>query len=384
MASKRPGSTPPTRADRAAHGALDTLREKIDHVDGQLLRLLNRRARLARQIGERKGGTGPVYVPSREHAILARLTALNGGPLPDEAVAAIYREIISASRALETPLRIAYLGPQASYAHMAAEAQFGSSAEFVPVETIPAVFAAVEQGSVDYGVVPVENSTQGSVVTTLDLFIETPLHIIAERSLEIRHCLLSRATRLEQLQRVIAHPQSLAQCQHWLAAHLAGVPTEAASSNSRAAELVRKDTHAAAIAGRLAAERYRLHILEADIQDEAANYTRFAVLNRAPQTGKPTGKDKTSLVLSVRDESGVLYRVLKPFADHSINLLRIESRPLKGRPWEYVFFIDLEGHESEPSISEALRQVTPRCTTVKVLGSYVTFLPPPGTPTRKR
>ena len=358
-----------------AQATLDAFREKIDRIDAHILTLLNRRARLAQQIGEKKGKTSAVYVPSRERAILARLAELNTGPLPDESIRVIYREIISASRALETSLRVAYLGPEASYAHMASEEQFGSNAEFVPVETIPQIFSAVESGQVEYGVVPVENSSQGSVAITLDLFIETNLHIIAERSLEIRHCLLSRATKRERLQRVLAHPQSLAQCQHWLATHLPGVPTQAASSNSRAAELVRSDPQAAAIAGRLAAARYRINIIDADIQDQAANYTRFAILSRTPQTGKPTGDDKTSLVLSVRDESGVLYQVLKPFADHSINLLRIESRPLKGRPWEYVFFIDIEGHASDRALADALREIEPRCMSVKVLGSYASFVP---------
>ncbi len=355
--------------------SLDTLRHKIDRLDAQVLILLNRRARLAQQIGNQKGEKQrAAYVPSRERAIFARLVELNTGPLPDESVQAVYREIISASRALEQSFRIAYLGPEASYAHMTACEQFGSKAEFVPVPTIPHIFAEVESGRVTYGVVPVENSGQGSVAITLDLFIESNLHIIAERSLEIRHCLLSRAKKRERIGRVLAHPQALAQCQDWLATHLPGVPTEAASSNSRAAELVQSDTHAAAIAGRLAAERYRLNVLDSDIQDQAANFTRFAVLSRSPQRGKPTGDDKTSLVLSVRDEPGVLYQVLKPFADHSINLLRIESRPLKGRPWEYVFFIDIEGHVSEAAIADALREIKPRCVSVKVLGSYASFV----------
>jgi len=356
--------------------ALDTLRDKIDRIDAQVLILLNRRARLAQQIGNQKGKKQrAAYVPSRERAIFARLAELNTGPLPDESVQAVYREIISASRALEQSLRVAYLGPEASYAHMAACEQFGSKAEFVPVATIPHIFAAVESGQVAYGVVPVENSGQGSVAITLDLFIESNLHIIAERSLEIRHCLLSRAKKRERIERVLAHPQALAQCQDWLVTHLPGVPTEAASSNSRAAELVRSDTHAAAIAGRLAAERYRLNVLDSDIQDQAANYTRFAILSRSPQRGELTGDDKTSLVLSVRDEAGVLFQVLKPFADHSINLLRIESRPLKGRPWEYVFFIDIEGHASETAIADALREIKLRCVSVKVLGSYASFVP---------
>ena len=372
------------KASSPSQSALETFRERIDRLDAQILRLLNRRARLAQRIGNTKGQTGPVYRPSRERAILARLAELNTGPLPNESVQTIYREIISASRALETSLRVAYLGPEASYAHMASKEQFGSKAEFIPVETIPQIFSTVENGQADYGIVPVENSTQGSVALTLDLFIETNLHIIAERSLAIRHCLLSRSTKRERIQRVLAHPQALAQCQHWLATHLPGVPTEAAASNARAAELVRRDARAAAIAGRLAAERYRLNIIDADIQDQAANYTRFAILSRTWQPGTPSGNDKTSLVLSVRDEPGVLHQVLRPFAAHSMSLLRIESRPLKGRPWEYVFFIDVEGHVGDRALAEALREIEPCCMSVKVLGSYTSFGSATGPARQKR
>ena len=372
------------KASSPSQSALETFRERIDRLDAQILRLLNRRARLAQRIGNTKGQTGPVYRPSRERAILARLAELNTGPLPNESVQTIYREIISASRALETSLRVAYLGPEASYAHMASKEQFGSKAEFIPVETIPQIFSTVENGQADYGIVPVENSTQGSVALTLDLFIETNLHIIAERSLAIRHCLLSRSTKRERIQRVLAHPQALAQCQHWLATHLPGVPTEAAASNARAAELVRRDARDAAIAGRLAAERYRLNIIDADIQDQAANYTRFAILSRTWQPGTPSGNDKTSLVLSVRDEPGVLHQVLRPFAAHSMSLLRIESRPLKGRPWEYVFFIDVEGHVGDRALAEALREIEPCCMSVKVLGSYTSFGSATGPARQKR
>ena len=372
------------KASSPSQSALETFRERIDRLDAQILRLLNRRARLAQRIGNTKGQTGPVYRPSRERAILARLAELNTGPLPNESVQTIYREIISASRALETSLRVAYLGPEASYAHMASKEQFGSKAEFIPVETIPQIFSTVENGQADYGIVPVENSTQGSVALTLDLFIETNLHIIAERSLAIRHCLLSRSAKRERIQRVLAHPQALAQCQHWLATHLPGVPTEAAASNARAAELVRRDARAAAIAGRLAAERYRLNIIDADIQDQAANYTRFAILSRTWQPGTPSGNDKTSLVLSVRDEPGVLHQVLRPFAAHSMSLLRIESRPLKGRPWEYVFFIDVEGHVGDRALAEALREIEPCCMSVKVLGSYTSFGSATGPARQKR
>ena len=353
--------------------SLSQLREQVDRLDSQVLTLLNRRARLATRIGHLKNqDRASVYVPSRERQIFARLAQLNQGPLPHEAVRAIYREIISASRALEEPLRIAYFGPEATYSHMAAREQFGSQAVFVPLATIPQVFAEVEGAQTDYGVVPVENSSEGSVAITLDMFVNANLHIVAEVSLEIRHCLLSRASRLEQIRRVLAHPQALAQCRRWLTAHLPGVSIEEATSNSRAAALAVADPHIAAIAGRLAAERYKLNVLAANIQDQAANFTRFAVLGREQPPARPSGHDKTSLLLSVRDEVGVLYRTLKPFADNAISLLRIESRPLKGRPWEYLFFIDVEGHLSDEPIARALQEIEPLCQFVKVLGSYAT------------
>ncbi|MGH7962830.1 MAG: prephenate dehydratase, partial [Candidatus Binatia bacterium] len=350
---------------------LEPLREQIDRLDGQILALLNRRARLARRIGQakRQDGAG-VYVPERERQVLARLAKLNQGPLPAEAVRAIYREIISASRALEQPLRIAYLGPEATYTHLAAREQFGSQAVFVPVVTIPQVFAAVERAEVDYGVVPIENSTEGAVAITLDMFVESSLSIIAERSLEIRHCLLSRAPRLTRVTRVLAHPQALAQCRRWLVTQLPGATTEEVTSNARAAELAAADLQTAAIASRLAAEHYKLNVLAENIQDQAANFTRFAALSRAPHVTRPSEHDKTSLLLSVRDEVGVLYRTLKPFADHAINLLRIESRPLKGRPWEYLFFIDVGGHVSDAPLARVLQEIAPLCSFVKVLGSY--------------
>lgn len=352
--------------------SLTLLREQIDHIDAQVLNLLNRRARLAMRIGHLKSrDRSSVYVPSRERQVIARLTELNTGPLSHEAIRAIYREVISASRALEEPLRVAYFGPEASYTHMAAREQFGAQAVFVPLATIPQVFAEVERMQTDYGVVPVENSSEGSVASTLDMFVDSPLNIIAEISLEIRHCLLSRATQLDQVKRVLAHPQALAQCRRWIATHLPGVLVEEAANNARAAELAVADRQAAAIGGRMAGDHYKLNVLASNIQDQAANFTRFVVLGRAQAPGNSTGHDKTSLLLSVRDEVGALYHALKPFADHAVNLLRIESRPLKGRPWEYFFFIDVAGHIHDEPIALALQEIQPLCSLVKVLGSYV-------------
>ena len=352
--------------------SLAPLREKIDRIDAQIVRLINRRASVAQRIGQAKhGDQAVIYVPSREHQIMARLAELNSGPLSTRAVQTIYREIISASRALEQLPRVAYLGPAASYTHMAAREQFGAQAECVPVSTIPEVFAEVEHEHTDYGVVPIENSTGGAVDITLDLFVESPLTIIAERSLAIRHCLLSRASRLERLERVLAHPQALAQCRRWLATHLSNAVVEEASSNSRAAELAARDTRTAAIASRLAGEEYKLRVLAADIQDQTDNFTRFAILGHE-QPSRPTGHDKTALFVSVKDRAGVLYQTLKPFADNAINMLRIESRPLKGKPWEYLFFIDVEGHREDPPLARALQEIEPLCVQVRILGSYAT------------
>jgi chorismate mutase/prephenate dehydratase len=357
---------------RSASASLDPLREQIDRIDGQVLRLINRRARLAQRIGQAKQQDKTItYVPSRERQIMARLSELNPGPLSDSAVQAIYREIISASRALEQLPKVAYFGPAASYTHIAAREQFGAQAEFVSASTIPQVFAEIEQGRANYGVVPIENSSEGAVGVTLDMFVESSLHIIAERSVAIDHCLLSRAKRMERVKRVLAHPQALGQCRRWLATHLAGVTIEEASSNSRAAELATADSHTAAIAGRLAAEEYRLNLLATNIQDQAANVTRFAVIGHE-QPSKPTGHDKTALFLSVRNQAGVLHSLLKPFADNAVNMLRIESRPFKGKPWEYLFFVDVEGHVSDAPLVRALQGIEPLCIEVKILGSYAT------------
>ena len=350
---------------------IDSLRGRIDRIDARVLKLLNQRARLALRIGHAKmRRRNEVYVPGRERGIYDQLFALNQGPLPNEAVRTIYREVISASRALEKPLRIAYLGPEATFTHMAAREQFGSQATFVSAETIPQVFAAVERGHSDYGAVPVENSTEGVVGTTLDMFVESPLNILSELSLEIRHCLLSHSGFLKRIKRVLSHPQSLAQCRRWLATHLPGVPVEETTSNARAAEIAAQDSAAAAIAGKLAAERYGLKIVAEGIQDQSANLTRFVVIGQPQDNSLSTGHDKTSILFSVRDEVGVLYRMLKPFAENRINLIHIESRPLKGRPWEYLFFLDVEGHLHEESIDRAVQELAKGCLFVKVLGSY--------------
>ncbi len=352
-------------------GSIPAIRRQIDRIDDQLLRLLNRRAQLALAVGAQKQRRRTaIYAPAREHGVLARVAGRNGGPLAASAVRAIFREIISASRGLETRLRVAYLGPQATWAHLAAQRQFGGAAEYVSSATVADVFRDVESDRADLGVVPVENSTEGMVAHTLDRLVESPLAICAEVTLAIHHCLLARPdTTVAQLRRVAAHPQALAQCRQWLAVHLPAVATVQEASNARAAERAAAERGTAAIAAEAAAATYRLEVLARSIQDEPGNVTRFVVL--APHDSEvPTGDDKTSLVMSVRDEVGVLARMLRPFAAHHIDLIKIESRPLRERPWEYYFFLDLKGHRRAPRVARALDAVRRRALRLKILGSY--------------
>ncbi len=355
--------------------SIPALRRQIDRIDDQLLRLLNRRAELAIAIAEQKArSNSSVYAPAREKAVLARLTGANRGPLAEPLVRAIFREIISASRSLEQHLRIAYLGPEATFTHVAARQQFGAVADYHPAASVAEVFHEVESARADVGVVPVENSTEGMVAHTLDLLAESPLRICAEILLPVRHNLLARQATLADIRRVVAHPQALAQCRRWLGEHLPTVPVEAETSNARAAERARDETGLAAIAGDAAAETYGLDVLAAAIQDDPANLTRFVVLAAHDET-QPSGDDKTSILFSVRDEVGILARMLRPFAAHRIDLIKIESRPLRGRPWEYVFFLDLKGHRRERRVERALGEVERGALRLKVLGSYPAAAP---------
>jgi chorismate mutase/prephenate dehydratase len=363
-------------AVRAAKGSapgaapIERLRAGIDQVDDRILKLLNRRARLAIQIGHHKSGRGhSTYAPEREKRIFARLTRANGGPLRAEHVVAIFREVISSCLALEQPLRIAHLGPSGTYSETAARQQFGSGATLLPVGSIDAVFDEVERGRADYGVVPVENSTEGVVAQTLDRFVASPLTIKAEVLLRVDHCLLARRARPARLGRIVAHPQSLAQCRAWLSQHYPDVPVEEVASNAAAAALAARSERVAAIASREAADRYGLAVVAESIQDLANNVTRFLVVG-ADGRSLPTGDDKTSLLFSVRHEAGALHHVLEAFASEGINLSTIESRPLKGRAWEYVFFLDLAGHADEPPMRRALGALESRSRFTKVLGSY--------------
>jgi len=344
-------------------------RGRIDDIDRQLLGLLNQRAALALEVGQAKRETGaPVFVPEREHAILERLLRLNEGPLPAEAVRAIWREIFSAARGLEGPFRVAHLGPPATFTHLAALRQFGGKAEYTPLRTIHDVFTEVEHDRVDVGVVPVENSTEGAVNHTLDRLIDSELLICGEIQLEIHHYLLSRAQDLAEVKQVLSHPQALAQCREWLDRHLPHAPAVEVPSTALAAERAVEDPTVAAISSELAGEIYHLPVLRDRIEDLAQNVTRFLVIGRRPVG--PTGRDKTSILLSIKDEIGALYRILEPLAAARVSLTKIESRPTRRRPWEYVFFVDFQGHQADAAAQDVLAALRERCLFLKVLGSY--------------
>ncbi|HEY5976204.1 MAG TPA: prephenate dehydratase [Geobacteraceae bacterium] len=348
---------------------IEELRRAIDAVDNRLLELLNERADLVIQVGRLKEvGNREFHVPSREREIYERLTAQNRGPFPNEAVRSVFREIISASLALEAPMKVAFLGPQATFSHLAAMQQFGLSAELVPQKSIPAVFEEVEKGRALYGVVPVENSTEGVVSHTLDMFMESELKVNAEVLLEVSHYLLSRTGRLEDVKKVYSHPQPFAQCRQWLADNLPNVPLVDVASTTLAAQIVSEDYTAAAIASEYAASVYGLKIVKERIEDQVNNFTRFLVIGK--KIADAGNDDKTSLMFAVKDEPGILYRMLEPFASRGVNLCKIESRPMKKKAWEYIFFLDLVGHISDSNVQAAVEELKGYCQFVKLLGSY--------------
>jgi len=348
---------------------LDDWRSRINDLDNRILQLLNQRAEAVLQIGDlKRRQDAPVYAPDREAEILRRLSESSPGPLRGPAIGAIWREILSASRALESPLTVSYFGPQATFTHQAALRHFGSSAKYHPAKTILDVFDDVERGRAHYGVVPVENNTEGAVNVTLDRLIDSDALICGEIRLEITQNLLSRATGLDGIKRVLSHPQGLAQCRRWLAQHLPDVPTEQSLSTAAAAETAASDVTVAAIASDLAGELYGVPVLRAGIEDNPHNSTRFLVVGRNPCG--PTGHDKTSILFAMRNEPGTLYRILEPLARLGINLTKIESRPAKQGPWEYVIFVDVEGHRDTPPVSSVLGEIGERTLFLKVLGSY--------------
>ncbi|OAM52852.1 chorismate mutase [Methylovorus sp. MM2] len=348
----------------------DTLkqhRDQIDAIDEQLLKLINQRAQLAREIGNLKHG-GPIYRPEREAQVLRRLVEVNDGPLSAEAVTAIFRSVMSNCRALEKELSVAFLGPLGTFSEEAANKQFGGLSAPIQCSSIDEVFRMVESSRVDYGVVPVENSTEGAVGRTLDLLMATGLHICGEITLPVHHNLLSKKNDKSEVRKVYSHAQSLAQCHEWLNQNLPDVERQAVASNAEAARLATEEPGAAAIASKRAAELFELNLLAESIEDDPKNTTRFLVL--ANHEVAASGKDKTSLVIATKNIPGAVVDLLKPLAEHKVSMSKLESRPSKTGMWEYVFFVDIEGHHQEAHVKNALIELEKRASLLKILGSY--------------
>lgn len=348
---------------------IQELRRLVDQVDDQILDLLNRRAALVIEIGKVKASKNKeFYAPKREQEICRRLIQRNRGPFPSHGIRSVFREIFSASLSLEKPLSVSFLGPRATFTHLACMEYFGRSGNFIPEKNIRDVFEGVERERVDFGIIPIENSTEGVIPHTLDLFVDTDVKICAEVLLEISLDLLSIHTRLEDIQKVYSHPHAIAQCRKWLEAHLSDVQIVDVESTARAAEIAMNEANSAAIASSFAGKLYELNVLERRIQDHPHNYTRFVVIGKK-ETEK-TGNDKTSVMFSLKDNIGALFNALKPFADHRINLTKIESRPHRRIPWEYLFFVDMEGHRDDENVGRALEELKKVCSEFKLLGSY--------------
>jgi len=369
MAKKKTGGK-----DELKKPALEGIRAQIDSVDEQLHELINRRAELARQVGISKHKEGQVvdfYRPEREAEVLRMALARNRkGALRDEEILRLFREIMSACLAQEKPLKVAYLGPEGTYSQSAVLKHFGHSVRALALTSIDEVFAEVQAGNADFGVVPVENSTEGTVNNTLDRFLSASLHICGEVELRVHHHLIARDKDLRHIQRICAHPQALGQCRGWLDEHLPEVERVPVSSNAEGARRARDEKGTAAIAGAVAAEIYSLEILAEGIEDQQDNTTRFLVLGR--KILRPSGADRTTILVSAAEttESGALFQLLEPLATNKVNLTRIESRPSRRRKWDYVFFIDLEGHAEDPPVAKALVQLKMRASLFRVLGSY--------------
>ena len=349
---------------------LAQLRVEIDRVDQALLGLLTERARLALEVGDVKkaDNDAPVYRPEREAAVIAALKEQNSGPLPGRAVETIWREIMSACRGLERRLRVAYLGPEGTYSEQALRQQFGSEVDAVACVSIDEVFSMTESGAIDFGVVPVENSTEGSVTRTQDLFLSSSLSVVAEVTVRIRHVLMSKAGDLTAIRRVCAHPQGLAQCTEWLNRHLPSAERVPVSSNAEGARMAGADPQIAAIAGESALTRYDLRPVAVGIQDDPLNRTRFLVVGR--QETRPSGDDKTSLILSVPNKAGAVHALIEPLARHQVSMTRFESRPARLTGWAYNFYIDVSGHRLDPKVALALEELQSRSSFFKCLGSY--------------
>ena len=352
---------------------LPELRTLIDALDQELLALLNQRAALAHEVGEVKKIDGsPIFRPDRETQVITHLQTVNPGPLKGSSVAVIWREIMSACRALEAAQRVAYLGPAGTFSEQAALQFFGSSIEHVPCVSIDEVFRATAAGSAEFGVVPIENSTEGMVSRSLDLLLNSPLHIVGETSFLVRHNLLRLSPSLEGIEVVYAHPQALAQCQDWLTTHLPHAERRAAASNAEGARLAAGNPAWAGIASERAGSEFGLHVVSHAIQDDAFNRTRFAVVC-LPQTlpaPAATGKDCVSMIVSVPNQPGAVHDLLVPLKAHGVSMSRFESRPARSGQWDYYFYIDIQGHPSQPHVAAALKELQSLCAFYKVLGTY--------------
>jgi chorismate mutase/prephenate dehydratase len=353
---------------------LEDLRKKIDALDAELLRLLNDRADLVHEIGVIKKAQGlQIYAPEREEAVfqgLVRKNAEANGRLPEKSIRAIYREIMSAALALEDDLRISFLGPAGTWTHQAAINKFGASVDYAPVESLEEVFDAVARRQAHYGVVPIENTSEGAAIHTLDLFADSPLHICAQILLRIENCLMAAGPR-EEIRTLYSHAAIFAQCRLWLQKHFPKADLIEVPSTTRAAEIASRTPNAGALGGALAAQLHGLNVLDSSIQDHATNTTRFLVIGE--RTCPPTGRDRTSIMFSVRNEPGSLFHALAPFNELHINMSRIESRPSRRRDWEYFLFVDVLGHEQDQKVATALNGLAQHCSFVKILGSYPNF-----------
>ncbi len=348
---------------------LKQLRKKIDDIDYKIVELLNQRAEIVLEVGRtKKNRQIKVHSQEREKAILRKLQENNPGPFPNETLKLVYEEIISACVALQQPLKIAYFGPSATFTHLAARRKFGSSSEYLPESTIKEVFEAVFRNKVNYGVVPVENSTEGVVNYTLDMFMDSDLMIASEILLEISHNLLSKTGRKSDVKKIYSHPQAKAQCRSWLERNFPGIPIIDEMSTASAARRVARNPSAAAVASELAASEYNLNFIEKGIEDNRRNVTRFLII--AKESPGKTGRDKTSIMFSIKDKPGALFLILRPFSRHGLNLTKIESRPSKRKAWEYIFFVDMGGHIEDKNVMKAIRDVQKECLFFKVLGSY--------------
>lgn len=348
--------------------SLSKLRKEIDQLDRKLIHFLNLRAEATKKIGKIKIKAGKsIYTPEREMEVLRRVASQNRGPLKKGALESIYREIMSSALALERVLKIAYLGPKASFSNLAAIKRFGSQMEYIACISIPEVFLEVETDAADYGVVPVENSIEGAVTHTLDMLIDSSLKICSQVNLNVSHNLLANCPK-NKIRKIYSNPQVFGQCRIWLQKNLPGAQLIDVASTTYAAEIAKKEKNSAAIASLLASKVYGLKVVARAIQDSLHNITRFLVVGK--NTASPTGHDKTSLLFSIKDRVGALYDTLLPFRKYGVNLTKIESRPSKKKAWEYYFFVDISGHKDDAKIKRALNDLERRCTYLKVLGSY--------------